>query len=103
MLVIDRMLFAMTCGRDVDFHDSYPQTTYLDRRTGVVIWLYEDDEDAWREAGIPAEMNRQGRERVAAHPEAYDATVVLALAAQAAGRLDGAAIRDRSAAGRVRW
>ena len=27
--------------------------------------------------------------------EAYDATVVLALAAQAAGRLDGAAIRDR--------
>ena len=43
MLVIDRMLFTMAFGRDVDFHDMYPQTTYLDRRTGDVVWLYEDD------------------------------------------------------------
>ena len=71
MLVIDRTLFTMAFGRDVDFHDSYPQSTYLDRRTGVVIWLYEDDEDAYAEAGIPAEINRQGRERVAADAERY--------------------------------
>ena len=71
MLVIDRMLFTMAFGRDVDFHDMYPQTTYLDRRTGDVVWLYEDDEDAYGEAGIPAEENRQGRERVAAEPERY--------------------------------
>ena len=71
MLVIDRMLFTMAFGRDVDFHDSFPQSTYLDRRTGEVIWLYEDDEDAYGEAGIPAEENRQGRKRVAAEPERY--------------------------------
>ena len=71
MLVIDRMLFTMAFGRDVDFHDMYPQTTYLDRRMGDVVWLYEDDEDAYGEAGIPAEENRQGRERVAAEPERY--------------------------------
>ena len=65
------MLFTMAFGRDVDFHDMYPQTTYLDRRTGDVVWLYEDDEDAYGEAGIPAEENRQGRERVAAEPERY--------------------------------
>ena len=71
MLVIDRMLFTMAFGRDVDFHDMCPQTIYLDRRTGDVVWLYEDDEDAYGEAGIPAEENRQGRERVAAEPERY--------------------------------
>lgn len=69
MLAIDRTLFTVAFGRDVDFQDSYPQSTFLDRCTGVVIWLYEDDEDAYGEAGIPAEMNRQGRQRVAADPE----------------------------------
>ena len=70
-MAIDRTLFMMAFGRDVDFHDSFAQSTYLDRRTGDVIWLYEDDEDAYGEAGIPAGENREGRERVAAEPEWY--------------------------------
>ena len=36
-MAIDRTLFMMAFGRDVDFHDSFPQSTYLDRRTGDVI------------------------------------------------------------------
>ena len=68
---IDRALFTMAFGRDVDYHDAYPQSTYLDRRTGNVVWLYECDDDAYGEAGIPSEENREGRERVAAEPERY--------------------------------
>ena len=48
--------------------------------------------DAWESAYV----DEHGALPVLAYvKEAYDATVVLALAAQAAGRLDGAAIRDR--------
>ena len=32
---------------------------------------YEDDDDAYGDVGIPAEENREGRERVAAEPECY--------------------------------
>ena len=48
----------MAFGRDVDY-EAYPQSTYLDRRTGDVVWLYEDDEDA---CGIAAvhQVNRAG-------------------------------------------
>ena len=67
---IDRALFMMAFGRDVDYHDAFPQSTYLDRHTGDVVWLYDCDDDADRE-GIPAEDNREGRERVAAEPERY--------------------------------
>ena len=69
-LAIDRSLFMMAFGRDVDYHDMAPQRTYLDRRTGDVVWLYECD-DAYGEVGIPAGENREGRERVAAEPERY--------------------------------
>ena len=49
----------MAFGRDVD-HEAYPQSTYLDRRTGDVVWLYEDDGDACGIAGIPAEDSVRG-------------------------------------------
>ena len=65
------MLFILAFGRDVDFHDSCPQSTYLDRHTGEVVWLFENDEDAYMEAGIPAEENRAGHERVAEELERY--------------------------------
>ncbi len=70
-LAIDRSLFIMAIGRDVDYHDSLPQITWLDRSTGDVLWLYECDEDAFFEVGIPAEENREERERVEAEPERY--------------------------------
>ena len=68
---IDWSLFLMAFRRDVDYHDRSPQRTYLDRRTGDVLWLYETDYDAYMETGIPEEVNRLGRERVAAEPESY--------------------------------
>ena len=70
-LAIDREIFMMAFGRDVDYHDMVPQRTWLDRRTGEVLWLYERDDDAYWEAGMPAGENREGREHVAAAPERY--------------------------------
>ena len=68
---IDKGLFTMAFGRDVDFHDTYPQVVYLDRQTGGIVWLYETDDDAEMEVGILAEENRQEREAVDAAPERY--------------------------------
>ena len=68
---IDKGLLTMAFGRDVDFHDTYPQAVYLDRQTGGIVWLYETDDDAEMEVGIPAEENRQEREAVDAAPERY--------------------------------
>ena len=68
---IDKGIFTMAFGRDVDFHDTVPQLIYLDRKTGDVIWLYESDHDAEMEAGISADENRQEQEAVDAEPERY--------------------------------
>ena len=70
-LSIDRSLFTMAFGRDVDYDSVHPQVAWLDRRTGDVIWVYENDGDACMEAGFPAEENRRDRERVAAAPDRY--------------------------------
>ena len=70
-LAIDRSLFLMAFGRDVDYHDRVPQRTWLDRSTGDVLWFYESDEDSFFEGGIPAGENREERERVEAEPERY--------------------------------
>lgn len=68
---IDRALFTMAFGRDVDYHDSVPQLIYLDRQTGDVVWLYGSDDDAEMEVGIPADENRQERLAIEAEPERY--------------------------------
>ena len=68
---IDKALFTMAFGRDVDFHDTFPQAVYLDRKTGDVIWLYESDHDAEMEAGISPDENRQEHEAVDTEPERY--------------------------------
>jgi hypothetical protein len=70
-LSIDQILFTMAFGRDVDYHDAFPQRTYLDRHTGGVIWIYETDDDASTEGGMSADENRQDRERVTADPDRY--------------------------------
>ena len=70
-LGIDRGLFAMAFGRDVDYHDTVPQLIYLDRQTGDIVWLYGSDDDAFMEAGIPADENRVGRQAIEAEPKRY--------------------------------
>ena len=67
-LVIDRSFFTMAFGRDVDYHDWPPRRFLLDRCTGEVLWYYECDEDAYMEAGTPADENRGERERVESEP-----------------------------------
>ena len=64
----------------------------LPRGARSAIRFAEDSSAAWGAAYV----GEHGALPVLAYvKEAYDATVLLALAAQAAGRLDGAAIRDR--------
>jgi hypothetical protein len=70
-LTVDQSLFTIAFGRDVDYHDVVPQLIYLDRFTGDVMWLYESDDDAYMEAGIPASENLEQRERIVAEPNRY--------------------------------
>lgn len=71
VLTIDEMLFRMAFDRDVDCHDSYPQSTYLDRQTGEILWVYKEDEDAQMEVGIPPAENQSLREHISASPGRY--------------------------------
>ena len=70
-VTIEKGLLLMAFGRDVDYHDTVPQLIYLDRRTGDIIWLYGSDDDAYMEAGLPVEENREGRDAVTAEPDRY--------------------------------
>lgn len=70
-LPVDQLLFMMAFGRDVDYHDTVSQLTYLDRQTGDVMWIYLSDDDAYMEAGLPASENRLDRERIEAQPDRY--------------------------------
>ena len=60
-LAIDRSFFTMALGRVVDYHDWPPRRFLLDRRTDKVLWFYEHDEDAYMEAGMRADENREER------------------------------------------
>ena len=70
-VAVDRALFIMAFGRDVDFHDTVPQLIYLDRHTGNVVWLYGSDDDAYLMTGIPADENREERDAIATEPDRY--------------------------------
>ncbi len=70
-LPIDEVLFLDAFGRDVDFHDNYPQSVYLDLETSHLLWVYDDDEDGYWDAGIPSEDNAVDRQRVANSPARY--------------------------------
>jgi len=69
-LAIDQDQFKLAFGRDVDFHDPYPISTYLDRVTGNIDWVWKNDEDAEGE-GIPAEDNQKLCEQIKATPNRY--------------------------------
>ena len=70
-LRIDNGLFLEAIGRDVDFHDTYPQSVQLDLETGDLLWLYDDDEHAHMEAGVPPEENAARRQLVETSPDRY--------------------------------
>ncbi len=70
-VTIDETLFSFAFDRDLDFHDAYPTSTYLDLETGEINWVYEKDEDAYMEAGVAPDDNRIMRERVEATPSRY--------------------------------
>ncbi|MDB5864685.1 MAG: hypothetical protein JWO70_2491 [Betaproteobacteria bacterium] len=67
---IDRKRFEQAFNRDNRYHDRFPQTVYLDRVTGDVIWVYENDEEAEAE-GVRAGLNDEHRAQVQAEPGRY--------------------------------
>lgn len=70
-VAIDQDMFLMAFGRDVDYESMGSDLGFLDRRTGEVIWIFETDEEAEMEAGIPADDNRRDRERIEAEPDRF--------------------------------
>ena|SRR5437588_4929689 len=68
---IDATLFSRAFNRDVDFHDNYPQSVYVDKETGEIFWVYKEDEDAYADAGIPVKENAKNRRQIAADPERF--------------------------------
>jgi hypothetical protein len=60
---INQISFFDAFERDVDFYDSYRQAAYLDLKTGGVIWIFEEDQDADTAAAIdPAGESKTTRE-----------------------------------------
>ncbi len=70
-LTIERFPFELAYSHAPDPMYACTQFAYLDRQTGEVIWVYENDEDAEAEAQIPAEENRAVQQRVETTPERY--------------------------------
>ena len=64
-------LFLMAFERDIDFHEPYPLSVYLDLDSGLVIWVYDCDNDAYSEVGISEEENKSNRKLVNDNPERY--------------------------------
>lgn len=64
------MDFSSAFDRDVDF-ESDGQEAYLDLRTGEVLWIFVEDEDAWMHAGLAREENKALREMVDSAPGRY--------------------------------
>ena len=69
-LRIDQAFFTWAFGRDVDYHDAYPKTTYLDKETGDIVLVYENDNDT-NDGGIQPKQNHRMRMTIAATPERY--------------------------------
>lgn len=67
---IDRDAFIQAFGRDKQFHEDCPQSTYLDRNTGSIIWVFDSDADA-RFSGIPEADNTAMRGAVQSEPDRY--------------------------------
>jgi len=67
---IDQVVFEMAFGRDADYHNPNSFTTYLNRDTGGVIYVYEDEDDVKRD-GMDPEENRSHRQSIKENPDQY--------------------------------
>lgn len=63
--------FKLAFDRDEDFHDAYPQTAFMDRNTGEILWVYENDDEAEFDGGISSEDNRERRQQIASDKDKY--------------------------------
>lgn len=70
-LAIEKGMFLMAFGRDVDYEAMGSDIGYLDRETGKVTWIFATDEEAEMLMGIPADDNRRDRESMEADPHRF--------------------------------
>ena len=63
--------FLQAFARDHDYHDPYPRNAYLDKATGEVLWVYDDDFGAFMESGTPEADNRKLAMMVRSAPEQF--------------------------------
>jgi len=68
---IDADLFREAFGRDINYQDFATHDTYLDKETGNILWLWENDEDAMLDVGVPEHDNAALRRRIEASPNRY--------------------------------
>ena len=69
---IDWHNFHLAFARDTDFHDTWPQSVYLDLETGDVKWCFECDSDAEAEFGKgKARDNAEMRRQIEETPDRY--------------------------------
>lgn len=67
---IDYDLFRMAFKRDINFHDTSEQSTYLDLSDGHILWVYGNDRDAESD-GMPPEENQVIRNQVQSSPDKF--------------------------------
>ena len=65
-----RAALRIAFGRDVDY-DLHPRSNYVDLSTGGVTFVYERDEDARYDLGLPPEENREKRLLVESDPDRF--------------------------------
>lgn len=67
---IEWALFHIAFDTDVDYREPYPLSKYLDKETGKISFIYDDDKDAEWEGTDPDE-NKMEREMVASNPNVF--------------------------------
>jgi len=69
--MIERQIFILAFGRDVDYHEPYPFSTYLNLTNGDIKWIWKEDKDAEWEGGITEDENKANRELILSSQEQY--------------------------------
>ena len=67
---IDEALFQMALVQDTDYMP-YRQYSYLDLDTGEIIWVFDNDDEAYMETGMKPSENATIREMITKSPTKY--------------------------------